>query len=189
MKSALIISGSDKGKDVLKELLSQNGYQNISVCDNASEAKRMLLERDISLCVVNTPLRDEFGMRFAIDVAQHEITQVLMVVKSEHYEEVCSKAETYGVYVLPKPISRHLFWSAIKLLEASYHKLVILSERNMELERKIEDIRLIDRAKCVLIEYLNMTEGQAHKYVEKQAMDMRLTKRDVAARILKTYES
>lgn len=189
MKSALIVSGSDKGKSLLKDLLCQNNYHDICVTDNANEAKRMMLDRDFSLCVVNTPLRDEFGINFAVDIADHEITPILLVVKSELYEEICTKAETHGVFVLAKPINRQLFWSAMKLLGASYHKLMALADQNIALERKIEDIRLIDRAKCVLIEYLNMSEAQAHKYIEKQAMDMRLTKRDVSARILKTYES
>jgi Response regulator with putative antiterminator output domain len=189
MNSALLLSGSDKGRDLLCELLHQNSFKDIVTTDNANEAKRMLIDRDFSLCIINTPLRDEFGISFATDVADREISQVMVVVKSDLYDDVCSKVEKHGVFVLSKPISRQLFWSALKVLSASYRKLATLVNKNMELERKIEDIRLIDRAKCVLIEYLNMTEQQAHKYVEKQAMDMRLTKRDVAATILKTYES
>ena len=46
----------------------------------------------------------------------------------------------------------------------------------------------MDRAKCVLIQYLNMTETQAHRYIEKQAMDLRTTRRQIAEGILKTYE-
>ena len=48
---------------------------------------------------------------------------------------------------------------------------------------------LIDRAKCVLIQVLGMTEPQAHRYIEKQAMDMRVSKRQVAEELLKTYEA
>ena len=47
---------------------------------------------------------------------------------------------------------------------------------------------MIDRAKCILIQYLNMTEAEAHRYIEKQAMDMRSTKRVIAEGILRTYE-
>ena len=50
-------------------------------------------------------------------------------------------------------------------------------------------MRLIDRAKCVLIQYLTMTEPQAHRYIEKQAMDTRTTRREVAQQILRTYET
>lgn len=51
------------------------------------------------------------------------------------------------------------------------------------------EARLIERAKEVLMEYLKMTEAQAHRYIEKQAMDMRITRREVAESILKTYEN
>jgi len=51
----------------------------------------------------------------------------------------------------------------------------------------MEEVRLISRAKCVLIQYLNMNEAQAHKYIERQAMDMRIAKKAVAENILNTY--
>ena len=188
MESALIVSGSDKGRNFLQEFLRQNRYENISSADNAISAKQMVMERNFSICLINTPLKDEFGIALATDIAEREITQVMIIVKSDFYDEIASKAEPYGIFAMPKPISRQLFWSALNILSASYNKLILLSQKNKELEKKIEDIRLIDRSKCVLIEYLNMSEQQAHRYIEKQAMDMRLTKRDVAAKILKTYE-
>ena len=65
----------------------------------------------------------------------------------------------------------------------------IFSENeNFKLQRKIEEIRLIDRAKCILIQYLQMTEPQAHKYIEKQAMNLRQSRVQMAESILKTYE-
>ena len=63
-----------------------------------------------------------------------------------------------------------------------------LRDENIQLQQKIEEIRLVDRAKCALIQYLNLTEAQAHRYIEKQAMDLRLSRRQVAEAILKTYE-
>ena len=64
-----------------------------------------------------------------------------------------------------------------------------LKKENDKLHDRIKEIRLVDRAKCILIEYLKMTEPEAHKYIERQAMDLRITKLAVAERILKTYES
>ena len=54
--------------------------------------------------------------------------------------------------------------------------------------RKIDEIRLVDRAKCALIQYLSMTEAQAHRYIEKQAMDRRTTRGRVAQSIIEIYE-
>ena len=60
---------------------------------------------------------------------------------------------------------------------------------NVRLRKKIEEIRLINRAKYILMEYLSMTEQQAHRYLEKQAMDLRITKIQVAENLLSTYDS
>ena len=55
------------------------------------------------------------------------------------------------------------------------------------LEQKIQDIRTIDRAKCLLIQYSGMSEEQAHRYLEKQAMDRRMTRREVAEEVLRLH--
>jgi response regulator NasT len=65
----------------------------------------------------------------------------------------------------------------------------IQSEKDGQLKQKIEDIRVINRAKWILISYMNMNEQEAHRFIEKQAMDMRTTRRTVAEGILKTYEN
>jgi response regulator NasT len=60
--------------------------------------------------------------------------------------------------------------------------------KNTRLESQIEEARLINRAKCILIQYLRLTEPQAHRYIEKQAMDKRTSRIDIARNILTTYE-
>ena len=64
-----------------------------------------------------------------------------------------------------------------------------VQKENVRLKKQIDDIRLINRAKYILMEYLSMTEAQAHRYLEKQAMDMRVTKAEIAKSILSTYEN
>ena len=63
-----------------------------------------------------------------------------------------------------------------------------LTDENIRLKARIEELRLIDRAKCTLISVLNISEQEAHRAIEKQAMDMRLTKKQVAENILRIYE-
>ena len=72
---------------------------------------------------------------------------------------------------------------------AACRRMAGLRQKNVKLQSKIEEMRLVDRAKCALIQYLNMTEAQAHRYVEKQAMDLRKSKTEVAEGILRTYET
>ena len=67
-------------------------------------------------------------------------------------------------------------------------KALVDNPDEVTVEEKIEEIRLTNRAKWHLIECLSMTETEAHRYIEKQAMDLRLSKREVAENIIKTYQ-
>lgn len=78
---------------------------------------------------------------------------------------------------------------SFKIPADNQKELDFLKFQNQKLQNKLEEIRLIDRAKCVLIQYLNMTEQQAHRYIEKQSMDLRQSRVVTAESILKTYES
>ena len=66
---------------------------------------------------------------------------------------------------------------------------LLTAEENTELLRRMDALRSIDRAKCLLMQYLGMTEAQAHRYIEKQAMNLRVSKKVIAEHILKTYDN
>lgn len=188
MDSVLLVTSSEKSTVAFLEMLSNNSYEEIVTAQNSGTARRLMIQRDFDLCIINTPLSDEFGETLARTAAESGVTQVILVVKTELFDEISAKVEELGVFTVAKPINRNVFWSVLKLANAAHNRMRLLQKENKKLVQKIEDIRLVDRAKYILIKYMSMTEDQAHKYIEKQAMDMRLTKKEVANRILKTYE-
>jgi response regulator NasT len=112
----------------------------------------------------------------------------MLIVKNEHFDAVSAACENDGVLTIAKPINRAVFWSALKLAGSAQSRIKRIQDENSRLKQQIDDIRIIDRAKCLLISHMNMNEQEAHRYIEKQAMDMRSRKRTVAEKILKTYE-
>lgn len=189
MDSALIVSYSEKSASYLTEMLTAASVTDITTISNAGEARRMLIERDFSLCIVNAPLPDEFGEGFARDIASKGICQTILIVKAELFDEISNRVEDYGVITIAKPINKALFWNALKLVSVMSKKFQAIQNENKKLLQKIEDIRIIDRAKLILVSHLSITESEAHRYIEKQAMDMRLTRRKVAEEILRIYEN
>lgn len=189
MDSALIVSYSEKGIDYLTGVLKEAGILDVTTVSNAGEARRLLITKDFDLCIINAPLPDEFGDSLACDIASKGISEVILIVKSELVEEISAKVEDFGVIALAKPINKALLWSALKMAMVTHKRIVTIQSEKQKLVQKIEDIRVIDRAKCILISHLSMTEPQAHRYIEKQAMDMRISRRKVAEEILKTYET
>lgn len=188
MDSVLIVSSNENAAALLLPILSQHKLNNIVTVKTAGEARRLTIERDFDLCIINAPLADETGESLSISLVQGSESQVILIVRAEIADEIAHAVEEDGVLVVQKPLNRAVLNSVIRLANASFNRINALKTKNKALLRKIEDIRLIDRAKCILIEYLRMTETEAHHYIEKQAMDMRQTKREVAVDILKTYE-
>lgn len=189
MEKALIVSSTEKGTEIFTELLNAADLHQIAAVTTAGEARRHLLEKDYDLIIINAPLRDESGELLARHIATKGVSQVMLVVKSEYYDAVSAVCEDDGVLTIAKPINKAVFWSALKLAKSSQSRLKRVHEENAKLKQKIEDIRIVDRAKCVLISHMNMNEKQAHRYIEKQAMDMRSSRRMIAEGILKTYEN
>ena len=189
MESALIVSGSEKGAAVFSEFLHSSFTGQITVLQSCGEARRALVDQDFDLVIINAPLRDESGESLALHIASKGASQVILVVKSEFHEAVSAICEREGILTIAKPIHKEVFWSALSLARAARNRMAKMQNENVRLKQKIEDIRIVDRAKCILISYMNMSENEAHRYIEKQAMDMRSTKRAVAEGVLRTYEN
>ncbi|WP_101910528.1 ANTAR domain-containing response regulator [Marasmitruncus massiliensis] len=189
MGSNLVVSSSTQGQNLLADLLKVAGNTAPVCASSGNEARRMLVDQEFELIIINTPLSDEFGHELAIAVTHRSSAGIILLVKSELADDVSARVEDYGVLVVSKPIGRPLFYQALKLAEASRKRLMGLQSENTRLQSKIEEIRLVDRAKCALIQYLDMTEQQAHRYIEKQAMDLRTTRKNIAQNILQTYET
>jgi Response regulator with putative antiterminator output domain len=189
MESALIVSRTEKGVAYFTEILSADSCGEIVALQSCGEARRLLLERDFDLVVINAPLQDESGESLSRHIASREASQVILVVKSEHFDEVSAATENEGILVVAKPINSTIFWATLKLAKSAQSRLRRMQTENSKLKQKIDDIRIIDRAKCSLISHLKINEQEAHRFIEKHAMDMRTTRRAVAEELLKTYEN
>ncbi len=74
-------------------------------------------------------------------------------------------------------------------MTAMVQRLKTMELKTRSLQDKMADIRTINRAKLLLIEQLKMNEQEAHHYIEKQAMNLRASKREIAENIIRTYAS
>ena len=189
VESALVVSSAEKGTAFITELLNADSIRQISATETAGGARRLLREQEFDLVVINAPLSDESGESLSRQIASESISQAILIVKSEYYDAVSAACEGDGVLVVAKPLNKAVFLAALKMAKSARNRLMLIYKENAQLRQKIEDIRIADRAKYILITHMNMSEKEAHRYMEKQAMDMRTTKRAVAEAILRTYEN
>lgn len=181
----LLVSSNDKMNQALLPLLPDSEYETDTVL-NAAAARRRLTEQSYDFVLINAPLTDEFGMQLASDIRSS--TVVLLLVRSELYEGIYNKATDCGVMTLAKPTSSSMITQALRWMHATRERLRGLEAKNTSLEEKMADIRLVNRAKWLLITELSMSEQNAHRYIEKQAMDRCVSRREIAQQIIQMYE-
>ena len=163
-------------------------YWPVTVSKSVNDAQRRLLEALFDLVIVNAPLPDSTGIQFAMDVCAGSEAGVLLLAKSEIYEDVYYKVLPHGVVTLSKPTNIQMVSQNLRVLCAMRERLRQVKSKQATVEEKIEEIRLINRAKWLLIERLNMTEPDAHRYISKQAMEQRVSKREIAQNIIRTNQ-
>ncbi|MCL2106761.1 MAG: ANTAR domain-containing protein [Oscillospiraceae bacterium] len=189
MESALIVSRTEKSTAFFLDVLRAASIHQTAAVSSCGEARRLLLERSFDLVIVNALLRDESGERFSRDIASTGTAQVILLVKNEYFDPVSAVCENDGVLTIAKPVNKTVFWSALMLAKSAHHKIRRVQAENARLQQKIKDIRIVDRAKCTLISRLGMSEQEAHRYLEKQAMNTRRSRREIAERIIEAYEN
>ena len=155
---------------------------------SVAEARRLLIDGSFDLILVNAPLPDAMGVDFAVDACAGSDAGVLLLIKSELYEETYYKVRPSGVITLPKPTNTQTVAQSLRVLCAIRERLRALRQHQATVEEKIEELRLVSRAKWLLIECLHMTEPDAHRYITRQAMEQRTSKKEIAENIIRTYQ-
>lgn len=187
MHRILLASPAEKGRQGMAREIAENGW----FCAEASGAEelRRLAAEEFALIVLDDALpgvSDGTLVQFLLDETS---SLLILLAKADWPPEKMAGWEEQGVLFLMKPVGKSMFCHTIRLALAAKRRILGIKTENAKLYHKIEEIRLVDRAKCVLIQYLGLTEPQAHRYIEKQAMDRRMTREEVAGSILKTYET
>lgn len=182
--SALIASAGNNANEYLAKHVAELGYLRPTIVASGGEARRRMGDIDFEVVIINTPLPDEFGHELSTYAVEKSNAGVILLAKAGTADQISDKLQQHGVLVLAKPFTGVQFRQAVQMAAACCRRLDYLRQENDKLRDKIAQIRLVDRAKCYLIEHKGMSEAEAHRMIEKPAMDPRRDRAEVAAEIL-----
>ena len=180
MPRALIVSSGNNANEYLARHMADLGYTRPAMAASGGEARRQMDAKDFEVIVINTPLPDEFGH----ELGTKTDAGVILLTKTATADQIADKLQEFGVLVLGKPFTGAQFRQAVQLAASNYKRLAVLRAENAKLLDKIAQLRLVDRAKCYLIEKKHYTETEAHRLIEKMAMDTRRPRGEIAQEIL-----
>ena len=182
--SVLIVSSSEQFDAIVKRSLPKKTFPSVESRKSAGLARRSFLERYYDLVIINAPLPDENGLEISLDVIDTSNASVLLVVSKESYDDMTERVTDYGVLVLAKPFHWRQIDKAIRFLTAIQNKRHHLEKKMRDLQDKMEDLRTVAKAKCMLIEKKHKTEDQPHRFIGKTAMDHGISRKRAAIRIM-----
>lgn len=188
LPKAFIISYNEEMRDNLVPAVRSCGFGSISVSDG-SGAKEAVLNCDYDLIILNTPLADEYGLELAVFITENTESALIVMAAQKNYGEIYRKIGDKGCYILSKPFTGSVLTQAVNFAVSARKRLLKNERERKELEKKLYEQKYINRAKCVLIQYLSITEEEAHRQIQKRAMDQRVPEIEIAFDILKTYEA
>ncbi len=183
--NAVIFSQQSDTADKLCLAAGEYGFESITVSDGTNSSD--LLKNIPSLVIVNAPLEKEFGLDLAVTAYGYGCG-VIIAAPQKVCADISAKIGSRDIFILPKPFNNITLLQVLRYVMLSKSNSNVLKDEKEKLEEKLRDMKLIDRAKCVLVQYLRISEAEAHRQLQKRAMDMRLTQAEVAQDILKTYE-
>ena len=188
MAKALIVSAGNNANEYQARHIGELGYTRPTIVASGGEARRRMDTNDFEVVIINTPLPDEFGHELCSDAVEKTDAGVIFLAKAAAAEQLLTPLSEEGVLLVTKPFSNAFFLQAIHMAAASNHRLLLLRQENQRMQEKLAQVRLVSRAKCCLIELGHMTEAEAHRYIEKKAMDTRRDRAEVAQEILDSYD-
>ena len=156
----------------------------LTTTSDFNEARRLATERTFNIIIADSG--DGYDTDFAINIADSYST-ILLLVPNEHFDEISYRVEGYGILTITKPFEPFYFYNMVKIAIAVQYKVQVLSSQTTKLKVKMEEIKQVNSAKMLLMQNMNMTEQEAHRFIEKEGMDRGMKKTAISEEIIKTY--
>lgn len=164
----------------LAEMLAEEGYDVVGQAGDGAKAIELAeeLRPDLVILDVKMPVLD--GIAAAEHIASHRIAPVVILTAFSQRDLVERARDAGAMAYLVKPFSRTDLVPAIEMAVSRFAEVGLLEQEVADLSERLETRKAVDRAKGVLQKELGLTEPEAFRWIQKTAMDLRLSMRQVA---------
>ena len=168
----------------LREMLIEEGYDVVGEVGDGEAALRLAeqLRPDLVILDIKMPIMD--GLTAAENIAGSRLAPVVILTAFSQRDLVERARAAGAMAYLVKPFQKSDLVPAIEIAAARFAEMTALESEVASLADRLETRKLVERAKGALMTTYSMTEPQAFRWIQRTAMDHRMTMRDVAERIL-----
>jgi response regulator NasT len=175
-------------RDYLRETLSVLGHQVVGVAATGRELVEQVRSTRPDLVITDIKMPEIDGIDAAIEIYQDGPIPIILV-SAYHDRELVSRAgESHVLAYLVKPIGQQDLETAISIVMSRFEQFQDLRRETDDLRQAMEDRKIIERAKGILMQRVGLSEDEAYRRLNKTARDGNRKLRDVAQSILTTED-
>jgi two-component system, response regulator PdtaR len=164
----------------LAEMLAEEGYEVVGEAGDGERAVALAEELRPDLVVMDVKMPKLDGISAASKIAEQRIAPVVILTAFSQRDLVERARDAGAMAYLVKPFDKSDLVPAIEMARSRFAELRQLESEVADLSERLETRKVVDRAKGILQEALGVTEPDAFRWIQKTAMDLRLSMRDVA---------
>lgn len=173
----------------LVELLTEEGYQVIAEASDGEEALRLARELTPDLVVMDVKMPKMDGITAAAQIAEERIAPVVMLTAFSQRELVERARDAGAMAYVVKPFDSSDVVPAIEIAIGRFAEIRAVEAEVADLEERFASRKAVDQAKGLLQEGLGLTEPEAFRWIQKTAMDLRKSMREVAEGVIEHSKS
>jgi response regulator NasT len=168
----------------LAEMLADEGYEVVGQAGDGQQAVEMAEELRPELVILDVKMPVLDGIAAAERIAAQRIAPVVMLTAFSQRDLVERARDAGAMAYLVKPFSQSDLAPAIEMAVSRFAEIAALESEVADLQDRLETRKAVERAKNVLQRDLGLTEPEAFRWIQKTAMDLRLTMRQVAEGVI-----
>lgn len=168
----------------LAEMLAEEGYDVVAQAADGEQAVALVMQHRPDLVVMDVKMPKLDGIAAASQIAEARIAPVVILTAFSQRELVERARDAGAMAYLVKPFTRHDLVPAIEMARSRFAELVALEAEVGGLAEKLQTRKLIERAKALLQQSRGMSESEAFGWIQRTAMDLRLSMRQVAETVI-----
>jgi len=164
----------------LAEMLAEEGYDVVGQAEDGEKAVELVLEHRPDLVILDVKMPRLDGIAAAERIAGQRIAPVVILTAFSQRDLVERARDAGAMAYLVKPFGQTDLVPAIEMAVSRFTELRQLESEVEDLTERLETRKLVDRAKGVLQQRLGLSEPDSFRWIQKTAMDLRLSMRQVA---------
>ena len=164
----------------LAEMLADEGYVVVGQAEDGERAVQLALEHRPDLVILDVKMPRLDGIAAAEQIAAHRLAPVVILTAFSQRDLVERARDAGAMAYLVKPFEQSDLVPAIEMAVSRFNELRQLESEVVDLSERLETRKAVDRAKGVLQQSLGLSEPDSFRWIQKTAMDLRLSMRQVA---------